>query len=176
MIEFVTYFAAEEVEGIAALGLDPLAILAQGATFVLLFFILKKYALGPIVSTLEDRRKTIEGSLDKAEELAKKNQEAEKNINALLTSARNEAAEIVNNSKKEATTIIKSAEDTAGAKAEKIIADGRAQIASDIERAREELKNETLQLVARATSILIDEKVDAHKNEQLIKKALEEDK
>lgn len=170
------FAATEEAQGIAALGIDPLAILAQGVTFLLLFFIIKKFALGKIVATLEDRRKTIEGSLDKAEELNKQNEEAEKRVNALLGKARKEAEEIVGKSREEAGSIVAEAESSAVAKAEKIIADGKLQIEAEVLKAREALKKETLDLVAQATEAVLAESVDAKKHEVLIKKALQETK
>ena len=166
------FAAAEEAQGIAALGIDPLAILAQGATFLLLFFIIKKFALGKIVTTLEDRRKSIEGSLEKAEELTKQNEEAEKRVNDLLGEAHKEAEEIVNKGREEAGAVIAEAENTAATKAEKIIADGKLQIEAEVLKAREALKMETLGLVAQATEAVLEQSVDAKKHEALIKKAL----
>ena len=164
--------AAEEAEGIAALGIDPIAILAQGATFLLLFFIIKKFALGKIVTTLESRRKTIEGSLEKAEELNKQNEEAEKRLAALLGEARKEAEAIVTKGREEASSIVADAETSAVTKAEKIIEDGKLQIEAEVIKAREALKKETLSLVAQATEAVLEESVDAKRSEALIKKAL----
>lgn len=164
--------AAEEPQGIAALGIDPLAILAQGLTFLLLFFIIKKFALGKIVTTLEDRRKTIEGSLEKAEALNKQNEETEKRVAELLGKARKEAEEIVGKGREEATAVVAEAESAAVTKAEKILKDGKQQIEAEVIKAREALKKETLGLVAQATSAVLEESVDSKKHEALIKKAL----
>lgn len=177
MIHILTVLAstaAEESEGIAALGIDPLAILAQGATFLLFFFLIKKFALTKIVKTLEDRRVTIEGSLDKAEELTKQNEEAEKRVNALLSDARKESEDIINKSHEEAGSIITAAEDKAGEKAEKIIADGKSQIEQQVAKAQEQLKKETLSLVAAATETVLAKKVDAKTDAKLIEDALKE--
>jgi F-type H+-transporting ATPase subunit b len=177
MIHILTVLAstaAEESEGIAALGIDPLAILAQGATFLLFFFLIKKFALTKIVKTLEDRREAIEGSLDKAEELTKQNEEAEVRVNALLSDARKESEDIINKSHEEADSIITAAEDKAGAKAEKIIADGKAQIEQQVVKAQELLKKETLSLVAAATETVLSKKVDAKTDAKLIEDALKE--
>jgi len=174
MLSLLGATAEAESEGIAALGIDPIVILAQGVTFLVFFFLIKKYAFGKIVTTLEDRRKTIEGSLDKAEELTKQNENAEKRVNALLSDARKESEDIINKSHEEAGSIITSAEDKAGEKAEKIISDGKAQIEQQVTNAQQMLKKETLSLVAAATETLLNEKVDAKKNEELIKKALRE--
>jgi F-type H+-transporting ATPase subunit b len=165
-----------ESQGIAALGLSPLAILAQGITFLMFFLLVKKFALGKIVDTIETRRKTIEESLNKAEELNKQNEEAEKRVNALLGEARKESEEIINKSREEAGVIITDAEVTAVAKAEKIIADGKLQIEAEVLKAREALKKETLGLVARATEAVLGEAVDSKKSESIIRKALEETK
>ena len=166
----------EEAQGIAALGIDPLAILAQGLTFLVLFFLIKKFALGKIVNTLEERRKTIEGSLDKAEELSKKNEDAEKRVGELLSQARKDAEEVMNKGQEEAVTIVNTAEEKASTKAEKIMADGQAQIQAEVEKAKLELKKQTLDLVSQTTSIVLGETVDAKKHEELVTKALKETK
>ena len=165
-----------ESQGIAALGLSPWAILAQGVTFLIFFLLVKKFALGKIVDTIETRRKTIEESLNKAEELNKQNEEAEKRVNSLLSEARKESEEIIKKSREEASAVITDAEKIAGEKAEKIIADGKLQSEAEVLKAREALKKETLGLVARATEAVLGEAVDSKKSESIIRKALEETK
>ncbi|MBP9738626.1 F0F1 ATP synthase subunit B [Candidatus Saccharibacteria bacterium] len=173
MFNVLTQFASTaEPEGIAALGIDPWAILAQGLTFLLLLFLIKKFALSKIVATLEERRTAIEGSLDKAQELQVQNEVAEKRVNGLLHEARLQAEDVITKSQEEATAIVKQAEDSAVVRSEKIVADGKIQIEQQVAKAQESLKKETLELVAQATTTLLGEKVDAKKNEELIKKAL----
>ena len=182
MIQLLTTFAeaashaTEESQGIAALGIDPWAILAQGVTFLLLLWLLKKFAFTKIVTALEERRKAIDDSLNKAEELSKKNDDAEKRVGALLSDARKESEEIINKSQEEASAIVQEAQDAAGTKAEKIIADGKLQIQNEVVKARNELKKETLELVSRATSVVLDEAIDSKKHEALVKKALADSK
>lgn len=162
----------EEPAGIAALGLDWKAIIAQGVTFLIFLLIVKKFAFSKVVGVLEERRVKIEDSLDKAEELTHQNEAAEKRVNELLHQARKEAEEIIGKSHEEAGSIIQEAQDAAGAKAKKIIADGMAQIEQQVVKAQDQLKKETLELVAQATSALLSETVDAKKHEALITKAL----
>ena len=164
--------ATEEAAGIAALGIDPWAILIQGFTFLVFVLVVKKFAFTKVVDTLEKRRVSIEDSLDQAEELQKQNQEAEKRVNQLLHEARLEAETVIAKGNQEAASIIKEAQDAATVKAEKIIADGKAQIEQQVVKAQEQLKKETLALVAQATATLLGETVDAKKNEKLIQKAL----
>lgn len=177
MIQILTQLASTaEPEGIAALGIDPWAILAQGATFLLFLFLIKKFALGKIVTTLEQRRTAINDSLDKAEALTKQNDEAERRVNELLHEARKEAEEVIAMSHEEAGSIVQEAQDAAEAKAKKIITDGMAQIDQQVIKAQEELKKQTLELVSQATSALLGETVDAKKHEALVTKALKESK
>ncbi|HMS31177.1 MAG TPA: F0F1 ATP synthase subunit B [Candidatus Saccharibacteria bacterium] len=177
MIEILTILASTETaepQGIAALGLNFWTIIAQGATFLVFFLIIKKFAFGKIVDTLETRRKTIESSLDKAEELSRQNKEAEQRVAGLLSEARKEAEEVIDMSREEAGAIVADAESSAVTKAEKIIADGKLQIEAEVVKAREALKKETLSLVAEATAAVLGESVDVKKSEALIKKALKE--
>lgn len=162
----------EEAGGIAALGLDWKAVVIQGVTFLIFILIIKKFALGKIVNVLEERRKTIEGSLDKAEALTKQNEEAENRVNELLQQARKDSEIVIAKGQEEAGSIIKEAQDTASKKAEKIIADGLAQIDQQVVKAQEQLKKDTLELVAHATTALLGETVDVKKHESLITKAL----
>ena len=82
-------FASEtaEKEGIAVLGIDIKAILLQAGTFVLLYLIIKKFALRGIVDTLEKRRKTI----DKGVSLGLEMQHAKTNFDKELKDMQHKA-------------------------------------------------------------------------------------
>ena len=167
---------AAEPQGIAALGLNFWTIIAQGATFLVFFLIIKKFAFTKIVGTLETRRKTIENSLDKAEKLSQQNAEAEQRVAGLLSKARKEAEDVINKSHEEAGAIVADAESSAVSRSEKIVADGKLQIEAEVLKARQALKKETLALVSEATAAVLGETVNSKKSEALIKKALKEEK
>lgn len=171
---FTVLAATEETTGIAALGIDLWAILIQGTTFLVFLLIVKKFAFGKIVATLEQRREAIEGSLDKAEKLEEANQKAEAEVQKLLRQARKEAEDIISKSHDEAGAIVAEASKAAETRAEKIIADGLTKIEQQAAKTQEELKKQTLDLVTQATAALLGEAVDTKKNEQLIKRALSE--
>lgn len=166
--------AAEEPQGIAALGIDPWAILAQAVTFLVLFWIIKKFALDKIVKTLEDRRKTIDKGVTLGLEMEKEKAELDEKVEVALQKARREADRIIADGQKEAGSIIKQAENDAARKADTLLNEAHNRIEEDIERAKKDLKQEMVQLVSTATEAIIREKVDAHKDAKLIEKALEE--
>ncbi len=177
MIALLQIFAAtegqaEEVAGIAALGIDPLAILAQAVTFLVLFWIVKKFALEKIVKTLEDRRKTIDSGVRLGLEMRAEKEKLDEAVEQKLHEARLEADKILAGAQHEAGSIVKQAETTAVSKVETMITDAHARIEDDVRKAKRELEKEMVNLVADATEIVLGEKLDAPKDDELVKRAL----
>lgn len=172
VLSLLTNFGAtEEVSGIGALGIDFLAILAQAFTFLVLFFVIKKFALDGIVKTLEKRRKTIDDGVRLGVEMEAEKAELDEKVEAVLRDARINADEIIAGGQKEAGSIIKAAEEAAGRKVDAMLADAHGKIEEDITAARKGLEQEMRALVAEATEVIIEEKLDAKKDESLIKRA-----
>lgn len=164
--------AAEEATGIAALGLDPLAILAQAGTFLLLFWVVKKFALGKIVATLEQRRKTIDDGVRLGQKMEAEHAKLEEKIEAELHKARTEADKILADAQREAGEAIKAAEEEATQKVDQMIADAHVRIEDDMQKAKKALEKDILSLVAEATEVIIEEKLDQKKDSGLIQRAL----
>ena len=169
-------FAAEEkeVEGIAQLGIDPIQIALQAGTFLILYLVLRRYALAKITEVLRNRRETIEESLQNAEQIEQQKSQTAEAIQQALSEARKEAEGIIAKSNSEAGAIIEAAESKASKRAEEIITNGEAKLAQSVEKARRALKDDMLQLVTAATETVLEEKVDAQKDQQLIQKALKQ--
>ncbi len=173
MISSLIQFAAEEKEGIAVLGLDIKVILMQAGVFLLLFFLIKKFALTNIVNTLEERRKTIDSGVDLGISMQKKQAEFEVELQKLHQKARTEADAIIANANKESSTMIKAAEVSASKKVDTMLKDAEGRIKREMDKARNQLRGEMLALVSEATEVIIHEKVDAKKDASLIQRALD---
>lgn len=158
--------------GAAVLGIDPIAIALQATTFLILFLIIKKFALDKIVKNLEDRRQTIDEGLKNAEDIEIQKAELIKTNEAEMLSARKQAEDVISKSHEEAGEIIASAQTKANQQAEEIIAKAKLQAEAEANKVRNQLKAEMLTLISEATEIIIDEKVDANKDKTLIDKAL----
>lgn len=175
LLTTVTRFAseaAEEKSGIAVLGIDFKVILLQAGTFLLLFFTIKKFALDGIVSTLEQRRQTIDKGVELGLEMEKKKGEFDEELKKLHNKARETADEIIATANKESSAIIKAGEASAAKKVDQMLKDAEARIEREMNKARTELKHEMLSLVAEATEVIIDEKLDKQKDAGLISRAL----
>jgi F-type H+-transporting ATPase subunit b len=165
-----------ETSGIGALGIDPLAILAQAVTFLILFFVLKKFALKGIVETLEKRRKLIDKGVKLGVEMEAEKAKLDDKVEVVLKKARQEADDIIAQAHEESGAIVKEAETKAVEKVDSMIVDAHNKIDSDIKQARKDLEKETLRLIATATETIIKEKLDINKDAKLIDQALKEAK
>lgn len=173
IVNLLTNFAevSEQSAGIAALGIDPLAILAQAGTFLLLFWIIKKFALTKIVSALEERHQTIDKGVKLGYKMEAEQAKLEERIEESLRQTRVEADKIIANAHQEAGNLLKSAESSAAQKVDAMLADAHMKIEDDMNKARQALEKDMLNFVADATEIIIHEKLDAQKDESLIKRA-----
>lgn len=157
-----------------ALGLNTQLLITQGLAFLVLVFLLGKFVYPALVKAIDDRRATIEASMQEAKESRKALEKAEAKATELLEQARKEADEIVARTHKETTAMITEAEDKAKVRAEQVVKDARAQLDVEVRKARETLKKETVELVALATEKVVKEKLDERKDAALIKDALKE--
>lgn len=167
-------FASEaaEKQGIAVLGIDPKAVLLQAGTFVLLFLILKKFALRGIVDTLEKRRKTIDKGVSLGIEMQHAKSNFDKELKKMQHDARTEADKIIAHAHNEAGEIIKAGEQSATQKIDEMMRDASVRIEREMQTARRELQSEMLDLVSEATEVILQEKLDAKKDANLIERAL----
>ncbi len=169
------YFAnGDDLEGIGALGLDPWAILAQGLTFLVLFYIVKKYALEKIVTTLQERHKKIDSGVRLGIKMEKELEQLQKTIEQKLHEASLDADKILDDAHQESSHIIKAAEEKAANKVAQMLTDAEAKITSDMEKAQQKLRAELVELVAAATETVIEEKLTSEKDMRLIERAIAE--
>ena len=126
----------------------------QTLTFIIVLFILSKYAWKPIMSGLKEREDGIENALSEAkrakEEMAKLTSD---NAN-LLAEARRERDKMLHEAQHMANNIVQDAKTRSGKEAHKLIEDARAEIETSKLAALAELKN-----YLASTSLEIAEKV-----------------
>jgi F-type H+-transporting ATPase subunit b len=168
----VTQFAAEEASGIGALGIDGKAFIIQLVTFVLAFLVLQKFAFKPILKVMDQRRKTIEDGVKIGEDMKKQQAELAKKVDAELAKARSEADGVIAGAQEAARQVAADAETKATKKTEVMLAEAKSRIQQEEARSRKRIMGDVVGLISEATEAIIDEKVDAKKDAQLIDKAL----
>ncbi|MGI9340419.1 MAG: F0F1 ATP synthase subunit B [Psychrobacter sp.] len=155
------------------LGIDIPTLIFQLVAFLILVLVLSKWVYPIFIGIIDKREADIAASVKAADQAKKKAEDAESEVAQILATARSEASEIVVSAKEEANLLVETAEQKAKSKAETIVEAAKADVEKDIAKARESLKTETVQLVAKATELVITEKLTGAKDEALIKKSLE---
>ena len=168
----LTHFGDDSSSGIGALGINGQAFLIQLVTFALAYFILRKYAFGPILKILSERRTTIEQGVQLGEDMKKEREALSEQVSKELHAARAKADGILAEAQDAARAAAKEADEKAHAKADGIIADAHARTEQDAKRVRRELEKELVGLISDATEVIIDEKIDTKKDAALIDRAL----
>ena len=178
-MNFLTNFAetAEANEDIfAALGIDWRLLILQIVAFLILVVLLGKFVYPWLMKSVDERQANIEEAAKAAKKAQESAADSEAETAALLAEARKESTEIVATAKLEAAEIASMSEAKAKSTAEKIVADAHAQISKDIDKARRELHDETLELIALATEKIVRKKLDSKADEALIADVLKEAK
>lgn len=127
-------------------GVDPILLSAQIVNFLIIFWLLKKFAYKPIFQILEKRKKLIAEGIEnarKSEELLQKSLDEEK---ALLKKAQAEAQEILADAQKQSTETIERAEEKAKERVEKMLEDGKKEIDQQTQEAEKQLSKHTAKL------------------------------
>ncbi|MHB1864745.1 MAG: F0F1 ATP synthase subunit B [Candidatus Saccharimonadales bacterium] len=158
--------------GLGTLGVNGTDFLIEAITFILGYLVLRKWAFGPIIKVLRERRETINKGVALGEEMQKQKQKLEEQVSNELTSARQKADTILSDASSEAKEIIHQAETDALAKADAILEEAKVLSNQEMARAKVKLEGEIINLVSEATEVLVGEKVDPKKDSVLISKAL----
>lgn len=163
-------------ELLTKLGIDWKLLIAQIVNFLVLLFVLYKFAYGPIVAMLEKRQKKIEQGLKDAESARKNLEKSEEKQKEILKKARADFKVIVEKARTQAEKSKSEIVAKAKAQSEKILADAKTQIGKEKEKTIAEIKSEIGGLVIAAAEKVIGEKMDEKKDEELINKALDQGK
>jgi len=147
----------------------------QTILFVVLLFLLRKFAWKPILNAVNEREKSIEDALNSAEEAKKKMAELKSSNEELLNKARAERDEMLKEAREMKDKIVAEAKTSAAQQADKIIADARESIQHEKMAAITELKNQVAVLsIEIAEKILKDELSSGDKQKAIIDNVVKE--
>ena len=139
-----------------------------GLAFLLLLFLLSKYAWGPITAALEERETTIEESMTRAERALAEAKQLQADNEAARRDAERQAQAILRDAKEQADA--QRAADVEKTKAE--VARMQAQAQDEIERQKDqalgELRAEVAALAVGAAEKILDERIDGAEQRALV--------
>ena len=142
--------------------------------FVIVLFILKKYAWGPIIKSLNERERSIAESIETAERVKAEMAQLQSENETLLAKAREERTEMLREAKATKDKIINEAKEQAKEEANKILADLQVSIDTRKVAALNELKTQVGSLVVEMSEkVLKRELSDKNAQEKYIKEMAE---
>lgn len=115
--------------------------------FLIVFYILKKFAWKPILESLKQRETTIADAISSAEKVRAEMAQLKNENEALLAKAREERAQLLKEARDMKEKIINEAKDQAKVEANKIIVDAQAAIQQQKMAALTDVKNQVGKLV-----------------------------
>lgn len=153
--------------------LDPGLFIWTILTFLILFYVLAKFAWKPLLTALESRENTIKSSLEDAEkaktELERLNAESEE----IMAKARSEAQTIRVEAKSAAEKIKADVMVQAGEDANKIREDAQKQINVEKDKAIHEIRQEVVSLTMMVAEKVIKKNLSKEDNQALIEDSIQ---
>lgn len=164
------------MEIFSALGIDTKILIAQLLNFAILVFVLWRFAYGPILDFLEKRRAKIEEGIDNFKKAEKKLEEISEKERKVLSEARKESIQILDEAKNQAEKNKESILEEAKKLSDEVITKAQFQIKTEKEKAIKEVQIEIGDLVIAVTEKVLEEKLkseDAKFIERKIKQVKE---
>jgi len=157
------------MEVFAKLGVDGKLLLAQAVNFLILFWVLRRYAYKPMLDFLESRTARIDQGLKDADVAHTKLIELEAKEKKVLEDARNEARVIRENAetnakKRDAERLIETEE-----KAKRFLEDARLKIEEEKQKILSEAKKEIASIVTLSVEKILKEKIGTVEDKNFIK-------
>ena len=151
-----------------ALGIEPRFILVQAAGFLILVFILAKFAFGPIYGLLQARQDTIRHDLDQAEarrvEMERLQREYEQRLAQIEDEARDKIQAAVKDAQAARDEIIARAQE----QSQDIVRRGYEDTQRERDKAMAEMRDQLADLAVTAASRVIKRNLDPGSHAQLI--------
>jgi F-type H+-transporting ATPase subunit b len=149
-------------------------LIGESIAFIVFVVFCMKFVWPPIMAAIEERQKTIADGLAASDRAAKDLELAQEKATAQLKEAKAQAAEIVEAAKKREAQLIEEAAEKAQAERDKIIASGHAEIESERNRAKEELRQQVATLAVAGAEKILERSIDAAAHSDILAKLVAE--
>lgn len=137
-------------------------------TMVIFVFIMMKYAVPPIMKSLNEREAKIKDSLESAEKALAQAEQVSKDNEKALREAEAKAQQIRKDALEDAELLRSERINKAKEEAAQILEQAKATIEQEKKQALSELRQEVASLAIRSASIILDSELDNEKNNKLV--------
>lgn len=149
-------------------------LIAQIVNFIILLWVLAKFAYKPLLKAMDDRRAKIVKDMDQADHARKDAEDLKEQYVEQLKNAKKEANDIVS----KANTMAQQLHDEALANAQKeraeLLASGRQNVEMEKRKALLEVREQIIALSTEITGRVLQAKLDSAEDQALISKITDE--
>jgi F-type H+-transporting ATPase subunit b len=153
-------------------GVNWISLVWYLVLFVLVVFLLRRYAFGPILGLIDERQRSINESLDDAEKAARSVKESQEKAEKILWDASAEAQEIIRNGEKVGRDLQDRARETARAEGDALIAKAHTEIERERLAAIQDIRHQAVDLALVAASRVIETNLSSEQNQKLAEEAI----
>ena len=140
--------------------------------FGITFFVLRKFAFGPIQKIIDERRQRIRQSLEEADRARDEARRLLDEHRSLMNEARGQAEEVLTEARRIADAQRDRLRDELEAERQRRLEDTRKQVEAETRRALEQLRAEVAELTLVATSRVTGKVLDDKDHRRLIDEAI----
>ena len=155
-------------------GVDWKLMAAQLVNFAIVVFVLWKFAIKPLMATMEERNKEISKGLDDAKSATERLDQVEKEVKDKLNQVKQEGAVVLDKARKQSTTERQTTIDKTKEEVASVIAQAKEQIASEKTAMVAEVKSEVADMVVVALQKILSEKLSKDLDQKYIDQVLKD--
>ncbi|MBL4908447.1 MAG: F0F1 ATP synthase subunit B [Alteromonadaceae bacterium] len=149
-------------------------LIGELIAFVVFVIFCMKFVWPPIIGAIETRQKEIADGLAAKDRAAKDLELAQEAATAQLKEAKVKAASIIDAAKKHEAKIVEEAAGKAQVEKERILASGHAEIETERNRAKEELRAQVALLAVAGAEKILERSIDAAAHSDILDKLVAE--
>jgi F-type H+-transporting ATPase subunit b len=171
----MTFLLAQEENGSSGLiEVVPGLMIWTLICFAITFFVLRRFAFGPIQRTIDERRDRIRKAVDEADRARAEARSLLEEHRQLIGQAKGEAAGILADARKVADAQIERVKQEAEEERQRRLEETRRQIEAETKRSLEQIRTEVADLTLAATTRVTGKLLDAEDQRRLIDEAIAE--
>lgn len=152
---------------------QPGSIIWTVAVFVVLLFVLRKWAWGPIVKALQDRENGIKKDIEDAKTSRREAEDLLDKYRKQLDEARKEAQKLIGEATARAEALHEEKKKEVQAEAQAMIEKARAEIEMERDKAAQELRQEVVEIAITAAGKVIGQALKAEDHRDLIQREID---
>ncbi len=145
-----------------------LTLVFQVLFFIIFVWFSKRYVWTPIIGVLNERKTRIADGLAAAEKGQIAEEEGRQKAEEVIDEAKQQASEIISKAEKYGSELVEQAKQSAHEEEGKILTAARAEIDTEINRARESLRRQVGELAVAGARQILKKEVDASAHAKLL--------